>query len=282
MITSNRPDQQEIRGSIALNLRIVFVTLLSIATISIDHNLDKSHSFRERMEWLVYPLQQVVEFPISLLDWVSEKTVSTRTLQEKNASLHKKNILLKQKLQQQAAIEYSNDHLRKLLKASYSYGDEKVVIAEIVSIDLDSFNQEIILNKGSDDQVYEGQLLIDGNGVMGQITRVSPKSSTALLISSPNQSIPVQNQRNGVRAIVSGTGNSNRLKLNFVANGSDITVGDQLLTSGLGDKFPFGYPVGTVNSIENSENEIFATVSVTPTADLASGRYLLLIWPIDK
>ncbi|MBT3198168.1 MAG: rod shape-determining protein MreC, partial [Gammaproteobacteria bacterium] len=155
----------------------------------------------------------------------------------------------------------------------------KVRLAEIIAVDLDAFNQEVVLNKGSRDGAYVGQPLMDATGVMGQIIRITPHSSTALLLSSPRHSIPVQSRRNGLRTLAMGTGHPNRLSLRFVPSGSDLILGDTLITSGLGGRFPYGYPVGTVHSINAEEGAQFSEITLTPTSLLERSREVLLVWP---
>jgi len=84
--------------------------------------------------------------------------------------------------------------------------------------------------------------------------------------------------RNGVRAIATGTGALNELELIYVPNTADIKVGDMLVSSGLGKRYPQGYPVATVSSIENVPGESFAAVKAEPTAKLDRSRYLLLVF----
>lgn len=267
-------------------MKMVVVTLLSTILIATDHHLQKSHQIRQWLETSLYPLHQLIDFPSSLSIWIADETTSSESLQEENASLRKKNLLLQHKLQKYEAVEAENSRLRELLDSSFIFGEihrnDRVRLAEIISVDLDAFNKEIILNKGGDDKVYIGQPLMDASGVMGQIVRVTPTSSTALLISSSRHSIPVQNRRNGIRSIAIGLDQSNQLKLRFLPAGSDLRPGDTLITSGLGGKFPYGYPVGTIKSISHPEGEPFAEALLTPTASLERSREVLLIWPSKR
>ncbi len=258
---------------------MVLLALLSVVLIATDHRLQRAHQFRLWMETSLHPLQQLIDLPGTMADWLSEGVTSRESLQEENASLQKKSLLLQQKLQRLEAIEAENSRLKALLGSSFSYGDDRVLIAETLSVDLASFNQEVLLNKGSSDGVYVGQPIVDANGIMGQIIRVTPISSTALLISSSRHSIPVQNRRNGLRAIATGIGHSNQIELRFLPTGSDLIPGDTLITSGLGGRFPFGYPVGTVESVDHPEEQPFVEALITPAAALDRSREVLLVWP---
>ncbi len=124
-----------------------------------------------------------------------------------------------------------------------------------------------------------GQPLIDAHGVMGQVIHVSPFSSSALLITDPSHALPVQLNRNGLRSVAVGTGASNTLELTHLPNNADVVVGDIVVTSGLGGRFPSGYPVGTVISVETDTGQPFAKVAVEPAAQLERNREVLLVWP---
>ncbi len=279
------------RGSIfkqgdTLTLKMVVVALLSLALIAVDHRFHKGHMFRGWIETAVHPIQQTIDLPRQFVLWIAEGVQSRQLLQEENASLRNRTLLLQQRLLKQEAIEAENSRLRKLLNASFIYGaahqNERVRLAEIISIDLDAYSQEVVLNKGSEDGVYVGQPLMDAFGVMGQIVRITGQSSTALLLSSPHHSIPVQNRRNGLRSIAIGTGHPNQLTLRFVPSESDLIVGDTLITSGLGGRFPYGYPVGTVQMIDSREGERFAEVTLHAAATLERSREVLLVWPTSS
>ena len=167
-----------------------------------------------------------------------------------------------------------------MLEASFKLS-ERVVIAELLDVDLQPFRHTILINKGEREGVYDGQPIVDADGIMGQIVHVSPFSSTALLITDPSHAIPVQINRNGLRGIAVGTGQSHSLQLEYLPNNADIQKGDLLISSGLGNHFPAGYPVGVVTEIQLDPAEPFAKVLVSPSAKLEQSREVLLLWPKD-
>ena len=101
----------------------------------------------------------------------------------------------------------------------------------------------VVLDKGKRDGVYVGQPVLDADGLMGQVIEVGSTSSRVLLVTDITHAVPVRVIRNGVRAIVEGSGKQNQLNLRQVSFTTDIKVGDVLVTSGLGGRFPEGYPV---------------------------------------
>jgi rod shape-determining protein MreC len=137
---------------------------------------------------------------------------------------------------------------------------------------------QLVLDKGADASVYLGQPLIDARGLMGQVVEVSRFTSRVLLITDATHSVPVQVNRNGVRAIAEGTGSLDRLEIHHVAATTDIREGDLLVTSGLGQRFPIGYPVATVTGVERDPGQPFARIAARPTAALDRVRHVLLVF----
>jgi len=156
--------------------------------------------------------------------------------------------------------------------------NEKVEVAELIGMDPNPFTHRILINKGERDGVVLGQPVLDARGLMGQVVELMPYTSRVLLLTDTTHSIPVQVNRNGLRAIASGTGNPERLELRHVADTADIKEGDLLVSSGLGQRFPAGYPVATVKEVIHDSGQPFAIVRAVPTAALNRSRYLLLVF----
>jgi len=243
-----------------------------------DHRYKSLESVRDTLSVLVYPIQLSVELPSSISDWFSESLATRRALQEEVDSLRTQQLIQKTQMQKLAALEVENIRLRELLDSSFEIG-ERVLIAELMSVNLDPYKHQIVINRGELHNVYPGQPLVDANGVMGQIVHAGPYTSTAILITDTSHAIPIQVNRNGLRSIALGSGTINRLDLPYVPNSADIKVGDLLTTSGLGGRFPPGYPVATVETVEQDPGNAFARVIATPLAHLDRSREVLLVWP---
>jgi rod shape-determining protein MreC len=151
------------------------------------------------------------------------------------------------------------------------------MIAEIIGIDADPFRHIIMLNKGRDEGVHVGQPLLDARGLMGQVIEVGPQTSRAMLISDREHAVPVRVARNGTRAVLAGTGDLDRLNVQFVPESADVKVGDMLVSSGLGLRFPAGYPVGVVTRVRKTGTDQFADIEARPVAELDRSRYVLLL-----
>ncbi len=247
--------------------------------MTLDYRTDTVRSIRAGLSIIVYPAQYLLDLPGSFIDWTTDTFVTRRTLQEENTSLRTQNQILKTQLQKFTFIEAENVHLRELLKSSKRVG-ERVLIAELLSVNLDPFRRQVVINKGSqNDDIYVSQPLLDANGVMGKIVHIYPLTSTAILITDPDHSLPVQVVRNGLRTIAVGTGSDNQLELLYLPNNADIQIGDELITSGLGCVFPAGYPVARVTAVNTNPSLPFAEVLAEPAAKLDRSREVLLVWP---
>ena len=255
----------------------MFVALSTVLMV-MDHKYNNLESLRAGLSLVVYPLQQVIELPGTVSDWFGESLSTRRKLQEENDSLRTQQLMQKVQMQKLASLEAENIRLRELLDSSFEVG-EKVLIAELMSVNLDPYKHQIVVNKGELHDIYPGQPLLDAKGVMGQIVHAGPYSSTAVLITDTSHAIPVQVNRTGLRTIALGSGAINRLELPYIPNNADIRPGDLLITCGLGGRFPPGYPVATVTAVQHDPGLTFSQVVATPMAELNRSREVLLVWP---
>jgi len=249
--------------------------------MTLDHRYGHLKLVRSTLSTVVYPLQFVVNLPIDMVHWASGNMITRGSLIKENERLKQEHLLLNSKLQRFAILEQENKRLRKLLESSFRMND-RVLVAELLAVDLQSFRQQIVINKGESEGAYDGQPIVDASGIMGQIIHVGPFSSTVLLITDPTHAIPVQINRNGLRAIAIGTGDEDTLQLDHLPNNSDIREGDLIVSSGLGQRFPKGYPVGVVTKITLDPGEPFAKIKVKPSAHLGQSREVLMVWPNEQ
>lgn len=252
--------------------------LISIVFMMIDHRFSLLKDVRSVLSVVVYPIQYAVNFPVTAGAWMDASFSTRETLEREVQALRSKQLLYDARLQKMAALETENQRLRLLLDSSRKVS-EKVLIAELLAVDLEPFTHQVVINKGSSQGVYEGQPLLDASGIMGQVTRTGPLTSTAMLITDPNHAIPVAINRNGLRAIANGTGSPDTLEIPHFPNDADVQVGDLLISTGLGGRFPGGYPVATVSKVTQIPGRSFAEVTATPTARLRQSREVLLVWP---
>ena len=244
--------------------------------MSLDHRANHLESVRGLLSTMLYPLQLAVHLPIRTGEWLSEQLSTRHTILAENSRLREERLRTRTRLKKLDALEAENRRLRNLLGSSERVA-ERVLVAELISVDMDPFSRRIVLDKGARDGVLPDQALIDSNGVMGQVVHVGPFTSNALLITDRSHALPVQIHRNGLRAIALGTGPPNRLKLSYVPHNADVRIDDRIVTSGLGSRFPPGYPVGKVVEIRRDRGQPFVEVYVEPSAMLERTREVLLV-----
>lgn len=265
-----------------LGIRLTLLVFLSISLMVFDKMSAHTNYVRSSLLLLISPLQYMVDMPFTLSEHLNAFLKTHHALVQENFSLKDEQLLLRAQVQRLAALEQENIRLRILLKSSESVGD-RVLVAKLLRLDPDPFSHRLILDKGAHEGIFLGQPLLDAYGVMGQIVEVGEFTSTALLISDSSHALPVQNNRSGVRAIAIGTGHLQRLSLMHVTNTADFQEGDLLVTSGLGERFPEGYPVGVIVQITSEPGALFLQVKVKPLAHLDKSREVLLVWPtIEK
>jgi rod shape-determining protein MreC len=258
----------------------VALVAASVALMTIDHRQHHLKDLRAALGILVYPIEGLASLPATSRQWLAESLATRRQLEEENASLKAQQLVLQVQLQKLEALETENMRLRELLDSSIRVA-ERVLVAEIMSVDLAPFSRQVVINKGTLSGVYEGQPLLDAKGVIGQIISVNPLTSNAMLISDPSHAIPVAVNRNGLRAIAIGTGTANNLDIAYLPNNADIQEGDLLVTSGLGGNFPPSYPVAKITQVERNPSKPFARVVAEATASLDRSREVLLVWRND-
>ena len=261
----------------ALGLRVLALIIISIVLMYLDHRENHLDGIRQGIGAAVYPIQLVVDAPVRLWNWLGESTTSRNQLELDLGRLRAERLLTNARLQRLSALEAENARLRALLEARSTVRDE-VRVAEIMAVDANPYEHNLIIDIGSRDGVYDGQAIVDVNGVVGQVIRTGVMTAQAVLISDADHALPVEVNRNGLRTIAVGTGEIDRLDLPFLPNNADVRAGDLLVTSGLGGAFPSGYPVAVVNSVTRIPQEPFADVTATPAAALDQVREVMLIW----
>jgi rod shape-determining protein MreC len=257
--------------------RLALALLLSVSLIIFDNKFDGFGTTRVYLNSLVSPLQYLANLPGQLLNSSASRFVSHERLFNDNAKLTNDAVLMNGQLQLLTFLQEENDRLRSLLNSPVQDNTRKVV-AELMAVDNNPYSHQIVINKGAINGVYEGQPVLDDKGIVGQIMQVSSTNSRVLLIADVTHAIPVRIARNNVRLVVTGSGGLNELLIQHVAHSSDLKVGDILLSSGLGNVFPEGYPVAKITSIIRDESRPFSQVRAKPVAQLDRLKYLLLLW----
>lgn len=256
--------------------RLTFFAALSLTLMVVDARLHYLKEVRQGFATLLHPLEVIASSPVRLYQSVAAYFTDIDRLKKENNTLHEQNMRMSVDLQRLPSLEAENDHLRQLLETRRAL-QQPTRLAEILHTSRDPFVQRLVINLGSQEGVLAGQAVVDGAGVIGQITRAYPFSSEVTLITDRELAVPVQVQRNGLRAIAFGHGRDNTLDLPYLPVNVDIREGDKLVTSGIDGTYPVGLAVATVTRIERNVDSPFAHIVCTPTAGTDRHRQILVL-----
>ena len=259
-------------------IRLLLCSLLSIALLISDARYGYLENIRTVVSVIIYPLQRIAGAPRALLDSLGEFFVTQAALRAENAKLSAQSLRDSAMLRKHAALAAENAHLRDLLAARQRF-PESTVFAEVLYAGRDPFTRKVIIDKGQQHDIKAGQPVIDHIGVVGQVTRVYPWLAEITLITDKEQAVPVISLRNGLRAVIGGTGIDGQLELKFIPLNADFQNGDQLVTSGIDGVYPPGLPVAEVSNVERNAAYLFARITCKPLAGVTShGQVLVLNW----
>lgn len=256
--------------------RLTFFTALSLALMATDSRLQYLDNVRQNLMTLMQPLQAIANTPSELYQSGAEYFSTHHYLLTENQRLKKQALSQDVSLQQLNLLALENQNLRSLLQAQQAL-TETSVLAEIDHVGRDAFTKKIIVNRGTNHQIVTGAAAVDATGVIGQVTRTYPASSEVTLITDKSLAIPVQVERNGLRAIAFGHGRDNTLDLPYLPANVDIQAGDKLVTSGIDGIYPAGLAVATVLEMKTSADSPFARIVCAPTAGIENNRQILLV-----
>jgi rod shape-determining protein MreC len=251
--------------------------VLSVVLMFVDHATSWLDGSRSALTIALTPVVVAADLPNRSARGIQDIVSSREGLRRRITDLESELIFLRVKTEKMAALTAENNRLRDLLGSAAKLQDN-VLVAELVGVNPDPEEQEVVIDKGSEDSVFVGQPVLDSRGLVGQVVEVSPFNSRVLLISDERHSVPVQVLRSNLRLVAQGTGIGQQLELLHVNSTADIKVGDQLLSSGLGNRFPVGYPVGVVDKVVYKPGKPFAEVLAKPNAQLDRSRHVLLVF----
>lgn len=260
----------------SLVTRLFVLLLVALVLLFVDQHSRYVAMARQWFAVIASPVVYLASVPGEVVDTASEVVVTRKQLMDDNARLKARNLILEQKVHVLATLTKQNVKLKELLNSA-ELVDDQVSIAEVIGVDPDVFRKRLTINKGSSDGAFEGQAILDAEGVMGQLIEVSSYTSRAVLLTDITARIPVQNARTEYRTIAAGTGRGDRLELLHVPAIEDFKVGDTLTSSGLGGSYPEGYPVGVVTDITQKPGDAYATIGVKPVAHTNRSRAVLLV-----
>jgi len=241
-----------------------------------DHRMDIGVKARAQLSIFIEPVWWLAALPSRMWSGVDDELATRQALQESNENLIHELQIVNARMQRMRAINDENQRLRDLLNASRG-GSMQVQMVSILDVDLNPYRQRIVLNAGVNQGVKIGQAIMDAGGILGQVIEVSNNKATALLVTDADHAIPVQVARSGFRSIAFGTGEPDRLVISDIPQSADIRKGDLLVTSGMGGRFPAGFPVATIENLSPNETGLFMVGRAKPAARLDRGLEVLLV-----
>lgn len=256
--------------------RLLFFSLLSIAAMVADYRFNYLANLRQAVSTVIYPVERVVMSPVNAYEYVASHFDSQDQLLQENAALRRRLAEQSAQAQHAQAMEAEHVYLRTLINATERF-NTKGIVAEVVHAGRNPFIRKLAINKGSNDALRTGLPVIDGAGVVGQVTAVTPFSAEVTLLTDKDQAIPVLVVRNGLRAVAFGTGQGGTLSVPFVPVNADIQKNDQLVTSGIDGTYPPGLAVATVSEVDHSGALAFSRITAVPAAGVESHRYLMVL-----
>jgi len=263
-------------GDVVGTLRLLAYLAAAITLMVVDHRGGWLGQLRAQGEVVMQPVWWLAGLPGRIGDSARGTARTHSSLTAENRTLRNALLVSGARVARLQAAADENQRIRDLLGAARR-GRLDVQLVPILDIDLDPSRQRVVLDGGRRDGVRLGQPVIDAGGVVGQIIAVTPTTATVLLITDPAHAMPVEVARSGVRLIVYGNGRSDQLSLVNVPLSSEVRVGDTIVTSGLGGRFPGGFAVGTITALRPDESRAFLVGEVKPAARLDRGRDVLLL-----
>ncbi|MCK5729174.1 MAG: rod shape-determining protein MreC [Methylococcales bacterium] len=260
----------------SLHTRFIIAVLFSVLLLAMDHKSSRLEGIRSFLSVVVHPVQFLVSLPLAITNQTFQLFVSYKTLKEENNALKQEVNVRTAGLMKLQTLEKDNIRLRAFMHKSQEIAEE-VLPAELIRATHFPYKHVILVDKGTPLGVKKQQLVLDTNGVVGQVVRVHPLSAEVMLITDPSHGIAVEISRNGLRTVAFGSGIYNQLNLPFLPNDADVREGDLLITSGLDGTFARGYPVARIKTIQEDQSKPLADIMAEPIAQLDKIRDILII-----
>jgi rod shape-determining protein MreC len=257
--------------------RFTLFAVLSVITMYLDQRQHYLEQVRYGLQAAAYPIQLAVSSPAAAWRWFKDNLQSRQALEAENARLRGLQRDLELRSMRYEALAHENGDLRGLREALPPVA-ERWLPAEIVSVQMNSLRQRLLLNRGASNGVFKGQAVLDDKGLIGQTTHVGPWSAEVILITDPEHAVPVRIERTGLHTIAVGAGDASSLALPYLPGNADIKSGDLLVSSGLGGVFPEGYPVARVTEVRRDAVQPLAQVRAAPLAHVESDSEVMLVW----
>ena len=263
-------------------VRLIAYLALAVIVMVVDNQGHWLQQARDKASLLIEPIYRIAAMPSDVARSVGTAVTSQQTLIDENRDLRQSLLLAQVRLNRLNTLSDQNQRLQGLLEAQKRLG-MSVQLARLIDIDLDPSRRRIVIDAGSNQGATVGQPVIDAFGLMGQLVEVLPNTSVAMLVTDPSHAVPVTIERTGLRTIAVGNKRSgDLLELSNIPTSADVQVGDKLITSGLGGRFPAGFPVGEIREVSNDRTGMFASALAQPAARIHRSSEVLLLHDLPQ
>lgn len=260
-------------------LRLLSYLALAVVLMVSDHRGGMLARVRRSATVAIEPVWWLASLPARSTQFIGAAIADQTRLNRDNDALRRQLLMAQARIVRMQAEAAENRRLRDLLGGTRGLR-LNVQLANILDVELDPVRRQVVIDSGTNQGVHDGQAIIDSGGVLGQVTMATTDRATVLLITDSDHAVPAQDVRSGQRMIVYGTGRDDRLLAPNIARSGDVRIGDALVTSGIGGRFPAGFPVGTVTALAPDANHAFVEATVAPAAHLDRSREVLLVWEL--
>jgi rod shape-determining protein MreC len=256
--------------------RLTFFVLAAIAIMIADHRFHALEAMRLTLSVVAHPLEAIAQMPGEGLAKVSDYFANQDRLLQENRDLRERVLENAAAAQQTRLLRAEQEQLLQMGAARSKYA-EGGMIAEVLYNARNPFTRKIVVDKGLTQGVRAGMPVIDGSGVVGQVTSVGTFSSEVTLVTEKDQSVPVMLVRNGLRAVAVGAGKDGLIDVPFMPVSADIQAGDMLVTSGIDATYPAGLLVAKVTEVDKNAAYVFAKIGARPAAGVDNHRFVMLL-----
>ena len=281
MIKSYQRSSKLFNKGPSLLSKFILLAFISIILMGIDFRFHYLKSIRQFTNVLTKPIHALLNLPSDIYDFTTQYLSNQSRLIHENETLRLDIDQLKADLQRLDYIDQENDQLRNLLEVRNT-NKFKTEAVSIIYSRFDPFNQKIIIDGGQNKGFQPGQPIIDALGLVGQISSVFPETSEVTLIIDKKMSVPIQIQRNGLRAITNGNGQNETISLSYLPKSVDVMKGDILKTSGIDTIYPEGIAVAEILEISLDPKLPFAKIICKPISAIHNHSHVLVVTPINK
>jgi rod shape-determining protein MreC len=268
------------QGPSALS-KLTVCSALAVFLMVADTRFSFTQPMRAAIADALYPVQWMVMQPVN---WVRGSAGYFQSVQAAQSSAEQMRITLalqSQKANQVEELALENTRLRELLELR-----ERITTparaAQILYDAADPFSRKVVIDRGELHGIVPGSPVIDGHGVLGQVTRVFGAVSEVTLIIDGDQAIPVLNTRTGVRGVAFGdlSNPGGGMELRFAPADTDVQAGDVLSTSGVDGVYPPGLAVARVDKVERRSESVFARIALSPLAQVRGTMHVMVLQPV--